>query len=447
MLTSELKSNRIIKTWFSGIKASDSTKKAYLQGMQGYTEYTQKSPIELIEEAEKEIKSGFLMRERSILTYLMEYREGLESQELAPLTVKSRMTGVYSFYRFYHIDLPTLPKATVNARPELKRKKIPTKDDIRGILKYADPLERALILVGVSSGLSAVDISNLRVSDFLSGYDEKTCITTLHLVRQKMNYEFYTFLTPEASRAVLDYIDWRGRTAKNEGRKRDLQLEKQHITTPNGYLFVSRAIPDSYFTTKNEKEREKLRQLDERSLVVIYQRLNEEARASAGYGDYNLIRSHNMRRFFNSTLLAEHASIFFVDFLLGHKLDATHEAYYRADPKSLKDEYTKYIPYLTIEKPLDIAASADWQRIVAENEKLRLETARHIVERNELQDLRNEIQSLREERLVTQAETEQEKQITENELKKEIDELRQLVSTLAGDLFTEKKEKNKMPDW
>jgi integrase len=73
--------------------------------------------------------------------------------------------------------------------------------------------------------------------------------------------------------------------------------------------------------------------------MALYRRLSEEAQASAPHGEYNLIRSHNMRRFLNSTLLAEKASIFFVDFLLGHQLDATHEAYYRADPKSLREEY------------------------------------------------------------------------------------------------------------
>ncbi len=89
--------------------------------------------------------------------------------------------------------MPVLPKGTTNARPELKRKKIPTKDDIRKILNVCDPLERALVLVGVSSGLSAVDISNLNVSDFVDGCDPTTGITTLHLLRKKKNYEFLYF--------------------------------------------------------------------------------------------------------------------------------------------------------------------------------------------------------------------------------------------------------------
>lgn len=394
--TKELMDDKIIKNWFSGIKATNSTKKSYLQAMQGYTDHTNKSPLQLIEEAEHEIKAGLLMRERSITTHLMEYREGLEAQDLAPLTVKGRMTGICSFYKYYNIQLPVIPKSTKNARPQLKRKQIPTKDDIRAILQFCDPLERALMLVGVSSGLSAIDISNLRVRDFLEGYDPISEITTLHLIRQKMDYEFYTFLSPEASKAVKDYLDYRGRTTKDEGRKRDNQLEKQHVTTRDGYLFVRRAIPDEYLKLKEEKEREKLRKLDEKSIVAIYQRLNIAAQKSASYGEYNIIRSHNLRRFFNSTLLSEHAQLFFVDFLLGHKLDATHEAYYRANPESLKEEYKKYVPYITIEKALDIAESPEYLKIKQENQILQTETARHVVERSELQELRAEIEKMKD---------------------------------------------------
>ncbi len=157
MKVNELENDKTIKDWLSGIKAADETRKGYLQSMQQFTEFTHKTQLQLIEEAETEMQAGLLMRERNITSYLREFREQLERKDIAPLTIKGRMTGVCSFYRLYNIQLPVLPKGTTNARPELKRKKIPTKDDIRKILNVCDPLERALVLVGVSSGLSAVD--------------------------------------------------------------------------------------------------------------------------------------------------------------------------------------------------------------------------------------------------------------------------------------------------
>jgi len=51
------------------------------------------------------------MRERTIWIYFPKFRESLEAQELAPLTIKSRMTGVCSFYKSNNIELPVLPKS------------------------------------------------------------------------------------------------------------------------------------------------------------------------------------------------------------------------------------------------------------------------------------------------------------------------------------------------
>lgn len=399
MKVKELKNDKIIKDWLSGIKAADETRKGYLQAMQYFTEFTNKTPLQLIEEAEVEIRAGLLMRERNITCYLREFREQLEKKNLAPLTIKGRMTGVCSFYRSYNIQLPVIPKGTTNAKAELKRKKIPTKDDIRKILDVCDPLERALVLVGVSSGLSVVDISNLKVSDFVDGYDPKTGITTLHLIRKKKNYEFYTFLSPEASKAVLDYLDWRNRKPKDKGIIREEQRKKQHVTTKDGYLFISRAVPPEYLTTKNIREKEELRKLNKEAIIAIYQRLNEEAQTSSEYGEYNLNRSHNMRRFFNSTLLNESAPIFFVDFLLGHQLDATHEAYYRASPEKLKEEYSKYVSFLTIEKTMDPTEHPAFIQMKEDKEAYKritdIMTQERRDEREELQELRAEVEKMK----------------------------------------------------
>ncbi len=91
------------------------------------------------------------------------------------------------------------------------------------------------------------------------------------------------------------------------------------MTTKDGYLFVTRIVPSEYLTSEKTKDQEELRKLGKKTIISIYQRLNEEAQTSSESGEYNVNRSHNMRRFFNTTLLNEHASIFFVDFLFGHQ--------------------------------------------------------------------------------------------------------------------------------
>jgi integrase len=399
MKTSDLREDKEITDWFSGLKASANTKQAYFQALQSYTDWTGKTPLELLEEAEAEVRAGKLMRERKIRSYLTQFREYLDSQELAPLTVKSRMTGVLSFYKYNNIDLPVIPKSALKAKPQQKRREIPTKEDIRHILNFADPLEKSLVLVGVSSGLSITEISNLKIKDFMDGLDEETGITTLNLVRQKVNYSFTTFLSPEATKVVQAYLDWRNREAKTENKTQQKQLLKQKVTSKDGYLFINRVISDEYLTTKKEKDKEKLRKLTPVAIMGIYRRLNEEAGKSAPNGEYNLVRSHNFRRFFNSALLNAGAQQFVVDYFLGHTLDSTHDAYYRSNPNELKKIYSQYIPYITVAKALDISESPEYQEIKRENQILQAETAKHVVERSELQDLREQLEIANSDRI------------------------------------------------
>jgi integrase len=385
-----LKEDKVIKKWLAGIKATEQTQKSYLQAMQCFTDFTGRTPEELLLEAEDEIRKGLLMRERSIDDYLLTFRESLESQNLSQMTVKSRVTAVCSFYKRYNIQLPYIPKSTRNATPEIDRMRIPTKDDIRELLVLCNPLERALILVGASSGLSVTDICNLKISDFKNTPVSATGITTLHLIRKKVNYEFYTFLSAEATKAVNDYLSWRNRKGKNDGSRRSNQLKKQNVILDSGYLFISQMVSDDWLVMKNEKAREELRKFDEQGIMAIYRRLSEEAGKNSDRGKYTLVRSHNLRRFFNSTMLAAGAPIFYVDYFLGHKLDKTHQAYFRADPDSLREEYSKYVQYLTIEKPLDYSGEPEYVALKEEVSKLKSEKA------NLFDEMRKELDKLKQ---------------------------------------------------
>ena len=359
--------------------------------MKHFTEWTGKTPNELLTEAEEEIKSGKLMRQRNIKKYLTGFRKHLQDLDLAPITIKGYLTGVKSFYQLFDIELPKLPRLDKKAKPLEKHNKIPTKEDLQEVLKICDPLEKAVLLVGAASGLSSNEITNLIVKDFTGGYDETTGITTLELRREKTEVDFVTFLSPEASRAVLDYLNFRGRTDKKQEVRRQNQLEKQRVFTDNDYLFIKRNISKEYIKKRDEEKRA----LDTAALIKIYRAISEKAQKNTQSGDWNLIRSHNIRKYFNSALLNAGADSFFVEFTMGHQLDATRAAYFRASPEKLKEIYKKYIPFLTIQKEMDISESKEYQAITKENEVLRAETARHVVERQELQDLRNELEQMR----------------------------------------------------
>jgi integrase len=294
------------------------------------------------------------------------------------------MTGVTNFYKSFDIEIPSIPRSEKRAQPLQENCEIPTKEDLQEVLKICDPLEKAILLTGASSGLSANEIINLKIKNFRKGYDSVTEITTLKLRREKVGFDFITFLSPEASRAILEYLKYRDRTHNTGDMRRINQIRKQNVFSENGYLFIGRSIPEEFLKSKNEE----LRKLEHSAFLKIYRTISEKARKSTEKGKWSIVRSHNVRKWFNSALLNAGADSFHVEFFMGHKLDDTRAAYFRASPEKLRDIYFKFVPYLTIQKELDISESNDFKRIKQDHEILLVEAEKHRVERQELQELR-----------------------------------------------------------
>jgi integrase len=371
MEISDLRNDLTIIEWLDNLGAVESTAYTYLQGMKAFTDFTTLSPEALRTEAEDEILNGILPSRRKIKARLIGFRKSMIDLKLADHTVKSRMTGVRSFYDSFEIDLPRLKGEKRRARTKVENEERAEKADIQKALEFCDPLEKAIMLVGVSSGLASNEIINLKIRDFRSGVDEKTGVTTLGLWRgglrrEKTGVDFVSFLSTEATNAVKVYLEYRNRDSRAPTARRKRQLEKQRVTTENGYLFILRQIDDSYVETKNEE----LRKLTDNAIQKLYRSISGKMKKDSKKGVYNPIRSHNMRKFFNSAMLNAGADSFFVEFLMGHAIDDTRAAYFRADAEKLKVQYLKYMHLLTITDELRLADNQSFIALQQENEKL-----------------------------------------------------------------------------
>ncbi len=353
----ELKENFTINQWLEIAGIREESKKMYLMGMQTFTEFTDMTPDELLNEADNEQDSNIKFRHRAVNKKLYSFRNYLQAKNLAPLSIKSYINGVKSFYRAFDIEFK--PVQQEHAATLQENKKIPTIEDIRDILKICDPLERALILVGCSSGLDSATISNLKVADFENGYDASTGITTLVLRRLKTNVDFITFLTPEASEAVSVYLSYRARTVDTVGTKRLNQLAKQKVYAQSNYLFILRRIDDQFLTDHSEE----WRKIDRAAFMKIYRDLSTKAKKNTEKGKFNFIRSHNFRKFFDSTLLNNGCDYFHVEEFMGHKLPGTQGHYYRPNAEELKKHYMRFVPYLTISPAADVINSPEYNKL------------------------------------------------------------------------------------
>jgi integrase len=388
----ELQDETNIKVWLRTRRAKPNTVHAYLVSMQQYTDFHGLSPTELIGEAEEEQSTTYLpLYRRAINNRLLDFRDNLERAGVSHSTVLSRLKAIRSFYKFFGIQLPDTPRSDREIKPVNNLELIPDKEMIREVLKIADPMETAIILVGASSGLSAADICDLKIQDFKRGYDTATGITTLRLYRVKTRFKFITFLTPEASKAVLDYLEYRGREVGNNAA-RTTQVAKQRVINDSGYLFIQRNVKKAF--TKSQDER--LRKLRETNIIELYERLTIDSRLSEKQGNYNIFRSHNLRKFFNNVLIKQGVDLETKEYLMGHKVNSSMSHYNIHDVDVLRDKYLSVVPYLTIEKDVDVSESQEYLKIKMENEQLIIEAERVHVERNELNQLKNEIRALRD---------------------------------------------------
>ncbi len=383
MRTDDLGRDPTISEWFANIEPSENTRRGYLQGLSAYTEYVKKTPLELIEEAEEEIKSGCLMRKRKIRGFLLGFREWLKEQGVAPKTVSIRIVAVKSFYSSFDIDLPQL-----NHKKQFKAMATEgngvrlEKENIQKILKYANLRNRAIILVMASSGLSQSDVLDLRIEDLKKGNDEKTSITTLQLRRIKTKYDFVTFLSPEATKAVADYIEYRNRKPRGDYKDKETDYEKRRIRSDKDYLFIKSDVPNKYL----EKLDENIRRLESPGLIMMFQNLAKLTGIDNEIGSWGIVRAHNLRKFFNSQLLNNGADIFFTDYLMGHKIDQVHEAYFKADPKKLKERYMRYLPFLAL---------TDTETYVIETEEYGKLKAKNTELEKQIKDIQKELDSLK----------------------------------------------------
>ncbi len=371
-IKTSVKDDELLDEWFSIIEAAENTKRNYLQGMALYTEFTNMTPSQLLEEAESEITSGILPRKRSIRKHLLGFRDMLKDKGYAPKTVSGFMVSVRSFYKSFDIDIPQLNKRkSFQSKPLEENRFQVTKEHIRGALKYCDVRDRAIILTMASSGLSQSDVLDLTVGKFRDGYDEETGITTLKLRRIKTKYDFITFLSPETSEAILTYLEWRDRTPKLTWHPDIMRaFEKRRIRSNNDYLFVKKDIPSKYLKTLNEEDRK----LNAPGLMSMFRDIAKQMGMESDKGQWQYFRAHNLRKFFNSTLLNTGCDLFLCDFLMGHQIDATRSAYFMADPERLRELYMRYIPFLSVEDvEARVLTSESYEALVTENQEIKSE--------------------------------------------------------------------------
>ena len=335
--------DKIISRWLINIDASEKTSRTFTHVIHDYAEYMGQTPEQIIQGYTQDIKNGLLMPERQIFSDVPIYinyiknkkpnrlkRNGDNANGLSPKSVHVYRSALKSFFENNYIEFPILKKGkkvqplAVNANTFLSR------EQVREMISNAANLrDRALVMMIATSGMGSSEVRLLKLSNLTIDDND---IATIKLRREKAQYDYTTFASPETVRALRDYWNERKRITGHDMRQTD-------------YVFVG--------TWSNHVLNNK--PIVERTVSSIFKRLGE----GLGYdykesGELIATRSHGLRKFFSSTLRRAGMAKDYTDALLGHVPKDVDRSYFEHLDETLKDEYVQYLPHLTFSEDIVI---------------------------------------------------------------------------------------------
>ena len=319
----------------------ESTTKEYLLRINAYCKYLDKTPTEIIEEAENEEDSNTRMKKRTIKRYLTDFLMFLKDSNKSENYISAMMSTIITFYHDFDIETPKIKIKTNTNSKLITTNDIVRKEHILKLLEHCNLKYKAIILLMSSSGMGQSEILNLTYNDFINAisdyykptdnelYDvyhisqkleenKDELIGTWQIQRYKTSYGYITFSSPESIQMILHYLT-------------DRILQNRPIKSLDDWLFESKG-----------------KQISTSTLVSYFKGLND--RCEFGYvGKHRFFTSHKLRKYFASTLHKNKIPELTTHWLLGHRVDPVTEAYFKADINSLKEQYKTVVEDLSIE--------------------------------------------------------------------------------------------------
>ncbi|VVB91809.1 Tyrosine recombinase XerA [uncultured archaeon] len=335
MMSIDVENDARIEQWLNLIEASKATRKSYLTYIKAYCECVDKTPSELIDEAEKETKGGKLLSERNTVIYLAKFKKCLADK--SPNTQGVALSTVQSFYKTFDIQLSAAVGKRKKRIPLRENQNFISKADVKTLITNAKNLRmKAIILCMATSGMAKNEILNLRMRDII--FDDND-IGTVSIRREKAQVDYVTFISPEAVAALKNYFNERNRD------------DKLKVKGTNDFVFVT------YGEKLQEGEKKgsgKGSNISPQTFTNEFKKLGEDLGYGNGEGYMVKSRSHALRKFFASTLENAGVPKNKVDYMLGHTPSGNDLAYFQHDIDKLKELYIKYLPYITFEKTIEV---------------------------------------------------------------------------------------------
>lgn len=310
--------------WIETLRA-EHTKKNFKLHLSLFCRFANTNPDELLTLSNDQTKQKLLEYIVQLKKNAKQKAEKPKAGEISVNSLRTYLGGVQSFLVFHDKDINWkklfryLPdKVTSNLRAY-------TREEIKKLLEFADPRDRAIILIMASGGTRRGAFPAMKVGN-MSLISEELKIGLLKVYPDSDKDRYVTLLTPECMDAIDQYLAWR----KEKGEK----------ITP-----ASPLIRDKFDVFS--KHRNEPRPLEEESIHAQVVRVSKKA----GVYAEDLAPDHSFRYFFDTTLMNSDVNEQFKKLMMGHSI-GLDDVYYKANtPQSRQKilaEYMKAVDSLTI---------------------------------------------------------------------------------------------------
>jgi len=342
----------------------------YKHSLQMYVDFTGKTLEDLIEESEEEQNSGVLKRKRKIKEYFNRFKKHLndaKNQRGKPYSDASKRQFIVllqAFYNHFDIDPPKPKNRKRRSRNQVQTiDQLPSMEEIQEIMELANSLYRATITLGLSSGMGASEIVSLTFGHFydaigLKEYpdsipdllkmakEDDNIVPLWKIIRIKTEKSYFTFSSPENVMYILKYL-------------KEFNIKyPDYQPKPTDKLFRSLKYN---------------RPIKPNSLTVMYGRLHDRL-DQRSLNDRIIVRSHNLRKRFASTLEANKMSYIRIKWLMGHDVQTTDDSYFYAEEESIRADYVEILDQLTTDK-VQIRVVNKYETVSQELEEVKSEIA------------------------------------------------------------------------
>lgn len=195
--------------------------KSYRSVFNKYCGFHNMSLSELLNEAIDEQESRIPENQLSIYDRIISFRNYMVENYLGNTIINS-VSKIKTFYHYNRVHLPFIPPLNVKSIPKnevISFEDLPSKDDLRLALSFADDNLKLWINVVLSSGLTRTEAKSITNGMFFrwtrnfyknDSFEDamrylsrkKNVVCTCNLIRKKTDKPFYTFLNPECVQMI-----------------------------------------------------------------------------------------------------------------------------------------------------------------------------------------------------------------------------------------------------